>query len=334
MLDRSAVVPATDVLSETLRFLGLTGGMRYDATLAAPWGFEVQEQKNRAPFYIVAQGECLIDVVGTGEDRRQGSRLSASDLAMLPTGSAHAVKDAADSPVVPFPSLTRGAVASDGRPKIRHGGDGPASNVLIGEFQFSSPLAAAALHGIDTVVHVRAGLQDSEDSLAPVLRLLCREQRSGLPGSSAATDELVKLLFLHVLRAEMTRRQKEPGSCQGNAMALMFDPALREVGDLLHRFPERPWTVAALADEAHMSRTSFAVRFVQVTGMSPVAYLTQVRMMNAIELLSTTTLTLEGIADRVGYGSEPAFSAAFKREMGIAPGAYRRRRRPSREDEL
>ena len=91
-------------------------------------------------------------------------------------------------------------------------------------------------------------------------------QRSGLPGWGAATDELVKLLFIHVLRREMARRRRESRSCQGNPLALMFDPALSGVAELLHRSPERPWTVAALADEAHMSRTSFAVKFTETTG--------------------------------------------------------------------
>jgi AraC-like DNA-binding protein len=68
------------------------------------------------------------------------------------------------------------------------------------------------------------------------------------------------------------------------------------------------------------------VKFTETTGMAPFAYLTHVRMLNAIELLSTTTCTLEEIAERVGYGSEAAFSAAFKREVGVAPGAYRRSR--------
>jgi len=131
-----------------------------------------------------------------------------------------------------------------------------------------------------------------------------------------------------VLRSEMARRRREPGSCKGTSLALMFDPSLRGVAELLHRFPERPWTVAALAEEAYMSRTSFAVKFAETSGMAPFAYLTHVRMLNAIELLSTTTCTLEEIARRVGYGSEAAFSAAFKREIGVAPGAYRRGRVP------
>ena len=180
--------------------------------------------------------------------------------------------------------------------------------------------------GMDPIIYTRSITDETPPTFEPILRALCREQRFNLPGSRAATEELVKLLFIHVLRSEMARRRREPGSCMGTSLALTFDPSLRGVAELLHRFPEKPWTVAALAEEAYMSRTSFAVKFTETTGMAPFAYLTHVRMLNAIELLSTTTCTLEEIAQRVGYGSEAAFSAAFKREIGVAPGAYRRSR--------
>ena len=78
MSDRSEQSPeatnGVDILSEMLRALRLTGGMRYDATLSAPWGFEVPEQKNRAPFYIVTQGECLIELGEPGNGQRTSIR--------------------------------------------------------------------------------------------------------------------------------------------------------------------------------------------------------------------------------------------------------------------
>jgi AraC-like DNA-binding protein len=311
-----------------LRALRLTGGLRYDATLGAPWGFEVPEQKNRAPFYIVMQGACLIELTGPETDsRRQSGRLlAAGDLAMLPMGKPHALKDAAGSQVAPFSSLMAEADTSGSRTTISYGGDGPSTNLLVGEFRFDSPLTSAALMGMDPIIYTRSITDVTPPTFEPILHALCHEQRSNLPGSRAATEELVKLLFIHVLRSEMARRRREPGSCKGTSLALMFDPSLHGAAELLHRFPEKPWTVAALAEEASMSRTSFAVKFTETTGMAPFAYLTHVRMLNAIELLSTTTCTLEEIAQRVGYGSEAAFSTAFKREIGVAPGAYRRSR--------
>jgi AraC-like DNA-binding protein len=85
-----------------------------------------------------------------------------------------------------------------------------------------------------------------------------------------------------------------------------------------------------MAAEAGMSRTSFSLRFAQVAGAAPLEYLTNQRMMKAAELLERTDATLEEIAERIGYGSEAAFSTAFKREMGMAPGGYRRKQNKSR----
>jgi len=317
-----------DVLSEMLRSLRLTGGIRFGAELRAPWGLEMPQERDRAPFYIVTEGECLVELAGptTEGESSSGGRIAMGDLAMLPVGRPHVLKDAEGSPVVPFRSLLEGADTSSSRPTIQSGGDGPETNLLIGEFQFDSPLTSAAFAGLDPIIYARSIGQEDPPTFEPILRALCREQRSHLPGSQAATEELVKLLFIHVLRSEMARRSREHGACKGTSFALLFDPSLRGVAEMLHRSPEKPWTVAALAEEAYMSRTSFSVKFTETTGMSPFAYLTHLRMLKAIELLSTTTCTLEEVAERVGYGSEAAFSAAFKREIGVAPGAYRRGR--------
>jgi len=57
---------------------------------------------------------------------------------------------------------------------------------------------------------------------------------------------------------------------------------------------------------------------------SPMAYLASWRMFQSRNLLRQTDLSLESIAERVGYGSAAAFSLAFTRSQGIAPGAFRK----------
>jgi AraC-like DNA-binding protein len=68
-------------------------------------------------------------------------------------------------------------------------------------------------------------------------------------------------------------------------------------------------------------------RFRRVLGRSPIRYLSEWRMHNAEELLSSSDLGVAQIARRVGYESEEAFSRAFKRSRGIAPSAWRNDRR-------
>ena len=73
-----------------------------------------------------------------------------------------------------------------------------------------------------------------------------------------------------------------------------------------------------------MSRSGFSARFTSMVGESVKQYLTGLRMQLAHRELRETTDTLAKIAERVGYQSEPAFSRAFKREVGVPPGAVRK----------
>jgi AraC-like DNA-binding protein len=82
--------------------------------------------------------------------------------------------------------------------------------------------------------------------------------------------------------------------------------------------------VATLAAEAGLSRAPFARRFAALLGQPPLTYLTWWRMTTAARLLRETDQPLTAVATRVGYASEFAFSAAFKRRYGVAPGRFRR----------
>ena len=73
-----------------------------------------------------------------------------------------------------------------------------------------------------------------------------------------------------------------------------------------------------------MSRSSFAARFKSVLGVSPMRYLTEWRMQQAVNLLTTTTQSVAAIAEQSGYGSEVAFRKAFRSVIGRPPGAVRR----------
>ncbi|RPJ44517.1 MAG: AraC family transcriptional regulator, partial [Candidatus Latescibacterota bacterium] len=99
---------------------------------------------------------------------------------------------------------------------------------------------------------------------------------------------------------------------------------------LLHESPSEPWTLESLSKKAGLSRSSLHERFVHFIGQPPMQYLTRWRMQVASGLLRDTSAKLSEIAESVGYESEAAFSRAFRREVGLAPGAWRRgERRPN-----
>ena len=73
-----------------------------------------------------------------------------------------------------------------------------------------------------------------------------------------------------------------------------------------------------------MSRSTFAERFRERIGETPIAYLTRWRMILAGEKLINGRDTLARIAMSLGYESEHAFNTAFKRVMGRSPRQYAR----------
>ena len=73
-----------------------------------------------------------------------------------------------------------------------------------------------------------------------------------------------------------------------------------------------------------MSRSAFAARFTELVGMPAMHYLARWRMQLAVTTLKEGGAALADVAARLGYQSEAAFSRAFKRLVGVSPGAVRR----------
>jgi len=93
----------------------------------------------------------------------------------------------------------------------------------------------------------------------------------------------------------------------------------------MHEKPARNWTIEELAKDVGLSRSVLAERFANLVGIPPMYYLAKWRMQIASGLLSGGNTNIAGIAAEVGYGSEAAFSRAFKKLVGIPPSAWRHR---------
>ncbi|HEX8929207.1 MAG TPA: AraC family transcriptional regulator, partial [Actinomycetota bacterium] len=107
-------------------------------------------------------------------------------------------------------------------------------------------------------------------------------------------------------------------------LAGLRDPHLAAALGAVHADPGRPWTLASLATTAGLSRTAFTARFSAAVGEPPMRYLQSLRLHHARRLLRDERLTVAAVAARVGYTSEVAFAARFRRAFGVPPGAWRR----------
>jgi len=97
----------------------------------------------------------------------------------------------------------------------------------------------------------------------------------------------------------------------------------------MHDDPAHRWTLQELGKRAGMSRSTFALKFKQTVGASPMEYLTRWRMLLAGDKLVNSGDPISAIALSLGYESESAFSTAFKREMGCSPRQYSRGWKPA-----
>ncbi|MGK3450911.1 helix-turn-helix domain-containing protein, partial [Escherichia coli] len=119
-------------------------------------------------------------------------------------------------------------------------------------------------------------------------------------------------------------------SCCKNGIASLSQlySTLWFTGAVIQQMMEMPghaWTVESLASIAHMSRASFAQLFRDVSGTTPLAVLTKLRLQIAAQMFSREMLPVVVIAESVGYASESSFHKAFVREFGCTPGEYRER---------
>jgi len=313
-----------DILSEVLRTIRVNGTVNLVADLSSPWGISVPRADSGATFYLVSGGSMFIEV---GESANQ-LKLTAGDFVMLPGGDAHKLRSDPHCQVRPIAEITGSETVGtwfaedlDPAPLLRYGGGGSPTELFGGSFRFDTDAALSILRTMGPLLHVKSDTEGSPD-FGSLLGLSCREARHPLPGSRYVMSELIKLLFIQMLRSALSQRRGQT-ACASSPFALMFQPGMEPVAEAIHLHPERDWTVAELAQRAHMSRTSFSTRFAEITGLSPLAYLTRWRMIKASELLRNRNLGIATVAAAVGYGSESAFSIAFKRQMGIAPGRYR-----------
>ena len=310
-----------DPLSDLLATLRPSGAVFYGGRVPAPWG--LAHPAGPAAFHAVLGGPCHVELGGG----LGGAVLGPGDLALLPRGHAHALRDAPGTAALPLDAF-RARVETGPACGAAEPADG-VTELVCGELRFEPGEAHPLLDALPPLVVVRAGAAGRVPWLDHTLSFLACEARSGRPGASMLMAHLASVLFIHAVRAHLAEADAGDGAGGDGAPARSVLVALRDPGvaaalGAFHREPGEPWTVDTLARHAGMSRTAFAERFRALVGEPPLTYATRWRMHHAARLLRTERIALADIAARVGYGSEAAFNRTFKRWMRVPPGRYRR----------
>jgi len=139
-------------------------------------------------------------------------------------------------------------------------------------------------------------------------------------GSETVLAKLSELMFIEVVRRHLASMPPE----QAGWLAGLRDPFVGKALSLLHARPERAWTIEKLGKDVGLSRSVLAERFADLIGLPPMQYLAKWRMQIASRLLDGGNTNIASVAAKIGYGSEAAFSRAFKKTVGVPPSDWRR----------
>ncbi|MFG2084656.1 MULTISPECIES: helix-turn-helix domain-containing protein [unclassified Spirillospora] len=135
---------------------------------------------------------------------------------------------------------------------------------------------------------------------------------------AAVAGALAKRLVMPAHRPGGQAQYIDAGAAVQNAEEL--GPLLDWVRERLHE----PLTVTILARQANVTTRTLIRRFHSVTGTTPMAWVRGMRIDYARELLETTSLPVEQVAQCCGLGSPANLRHHFTRTVGVPPTAYRR----------
>jgi len=186
-----------------------------------------------------------------------------------------------------------------------------------GHLEVGSPSAAQVV-GVLPDTLIACCFTSREPVVAALIDGMAGEAGGVRPGSRSVISQLANVVTAAAIRHWV---ESGCGSLPLLSVPLRDTDIARALG-AIHDAPGSPWTVEELARIALVSRSAFARRFRVVVGDTPVRYLARIRMEHAKRLL-TDRVTVGEVAVRLGYGSEAAFSRAFRRHAGVPPTRWR-----------
>jgi AraC-like DNA-binding protein len=263
--------------------------------VCAPWEIRGGEGLPAAYLFLRGQGKIVLE-------GQKAHRIEAGDLVLVTRGDTHRLHDGAASP------------ESAGR-----------SDFLYVTVRAGISKECPFVSALPLLLVLGAAERAAYPHLDTILQGIIREYAASGPASELVLARLWEMTFLLAFRSYLSQDTEHTTGW----LAAIRDPQMAKVLGAIQQRPSAPWTVEGLAEEASMSRATLIRQFVRVMGDPPMKFLYLHRMGIAASLLTHSERSLAEVAAHVGYGSEAAFSNAFRRRYGCAPGAYRTRHTPT-----
>lgn len=319
---------SADALSDVLRTVRLTGATFFDVIAKAPWVAEQPTPEMVLPkilpgaehlisYHVVTEGSCFANIIG-----EEPMQVAAGEVVVFTHGDPHVLSSSPGMRAAPFDAADIDAVTANQLPFFAtySDGDGPTTKVVCGFLACDARPFNPLLENLPPVI--KAGDKDGKDAgwLGQFIRFAMMESADKRAGGESVLAKLSELMFIEVVRRYLETLPPE----RAGWLAGLRDPFVGKALSLMHAAPAKDWTIEDLAKDVGLSRSVLAERFTDLVGIPPVHYLAKWRMQIASSLLIGGA-NVATVAAETGYGSEAAFSRAFKKIVGMPPSEWRRR---------
>lgn len=280
-----------EILSDILKSLRVSGSVYFCDHVEPPWTKRFENQST-AGFHLVRRGACWVQI---GDKVEQ---LFAGDLIFLGPGTDHILTSE--------PPLGKMPICGD------------STLLLCGKCQFEYNELSPLNDIFSQTTIVRENEINKHPWLKGTFDQLSSEYMSQNPGNEIIVNKLTEVVLVELIRINFGRQNTH------SFLRALSDKRITRALECIHDSPESPWTIELLASTVGMSRAAFAKKFTSLVGQTVFAYLSNLRIQKATELIASTSISIDDIAQRVGYESERAFTKTFSKYMAVTPKQFRK----------
>jgi AraC-like DNA-binding protein len=309
-----------DALVDTLSFEPI---LNFQVRFGHDFAIDI-DSRSRAPLYVFAGKSCHLLMRGGGPSLH----VAHGDVLFLPHGGGHRVYDKEGARPIRFEDLLAREIERKGSTyALDMDLDRSADTVVSGSFFWTKELATNPfIAQLPKVMHLQSG-NTALPWLPPMTDLVRWMSDIRRGGRGVGMTDTVNTLIRHIVLSHLERQGAQaPGLPGGSGatdtpegVAAPHDARLVAALHAIHTQPEQAWTLDSLAGLCHMARTTFSTRFQQQTQLSPMSYLANWRIHLAARLLREQRLSLDEVAERVGYSTGAILARAYKRVLGTSP---------------
>ena len=268
-----------------------------------------------ARFHIVTSGSFWLKVDNVDYE----SEIQEGDILIVFNGLEHKIKEKKNSKVMTQLELnTKSRLTSD-KTLILGAQDSKVTNIVCGHFSFKSSKTHPFVKSLPNILHIKKNDNHHSTWMLLMLNYIDVESKFSKPGSEIILQKLTEVIFIQAFRV-----YAETISMQTHYLNLISDQYAKKSLDAMHGSINEKWSLERLSAIAGMSRTRFCTHFKNISGMTPMEYLTNLRLETSKHLLEATDHSIPQIATKVGYPSHEHYQKIFKTKFGITPSKYRK----------